>query len=117
MTRASGVATRSSRILSRAETLWFAVADMIMMGMSSALNLKMVGEEAPSGRVWLAIDSLSRTSFVATSMSVPYSNSRVRTEMFSRELDVMSFRFATPFREFSRTFVRLFSTSSALAPG
>ena len=63
------------------------------------------------------MSSLSLTSFVASSMSVPYSNSSVRMEMFSRELEVTSLRSWTPLREFSSTFVRLFSTSSAEAPG
>ena len=36
--------------------------------------------------------------------------------MFSFEEDVSFLRFSTPLREFSRTLVRLFSTSWALAP-
>ena len=87
------------------------------MGMSSALNLKMVGLEAPSGNWDLIMSSLSRTSLVATSMSVPYWNSSVRSETFSREEEVTSFRLATELREFSSSLVRLVSTSSALAPG
>ena len=38
-------------------------------------------------------------------------------DTFSREREVMSFRFSTLFRLFSSIFVRLFSTSVALAPG
>ena len=37
--------------------------------------------------------------------------------MFSREVEVRLLRSLTPFREFSSTFVRLFSISAALAPG
>ena len=44
-------------------------------------------------------------------------NSRVMSEMFSLEVELRFFRSLTPFREFSRTFVRLVSISSALAPG
>ncbi len=116
-TRPSGVAMRSSKSLSSALTLWSAVAAMIMMGMSSTLNLNRKGSDAPSGRRCDIMSNLSRTSLVASSMSVPYSNSSVRTEMFSRELEVMFFRSDTPLREFSNSLVRLFSTSSAEAPG
>jgi len=82
-----------------------------MMGMSSTLNLNRKACEAPSGMVWDIMSSLSLTSLVASSMSVPYSNSRVRTAMFSRELEVRFLRLGTPLREFSRILVRLFSTS------
>ena len=44
-------------------------------------------------------------------------NSKVMSDMFSFEVEVMSLRSLTPFREFSSTFVRLVSISSALAPG
>ena len=107
----------SSRILSRPGRDWSAVADIIMMGMSSALNLNMVGTEAPSGSTELTISSLSRTSLVASSMSIPYSNCRVSIEMFSLEREVSSLRLATPLREFSRVLVRFCSMSEALAPG
>ena len=49
---------------------------MIMIGMSSALNLKITGRDAPSGRTEFTISSLSRTSFVKSSMSYPYSNKK-----------------------------------------
>jgi hypothetical protein len=39
------------------------------------------------------------------------------SEIFSFEVEVISLRSLTPFREFSSTFVRLVSISSALAPG
>ena len=107
----------SSRIFSRAWRLSSAVAAMIMIGMSSALNLKMIGSDAPSGSTEFTMSSLSRTSFVATSISTPSTNSRVMSEMFSLEVELRFFRSLTPFREFSRTFVRLVSISSALAPG
>ena len=116
-TLASGVATRSSRILSRALTLWSAVQARIMIGMSSALNLKMVGLVAPSGREDFIMSSLSRTSLVATSISTPYWNSSVSRDTFSRDDEVTSLRLATELREFSSSLVRLVSTSSALAPG
>ena len=116
-TRASGVASLSSRIFSNAGRLSCAVAAMIMIGMSSALNLKIIGSDAPSGRTEFTISSLSRTSFVATSMSTPSTNSRMIIEMFSFELDDRFLRSLTAFREFSSTLVRLVSMSSALAPG
>ena len=90
---------------------------MIMIGMSSALNLKISGRDAPSGRTELTMSSLSRTSLVATSISTPSMNSRVMRDMFSFEFEDMFFRSLTPLREFSRTLVRLVSISSALAPG
>ena len=90
---------------------------MIMIGMSSALNLKMNGSEAPSGRTEFTISSLSRTSFVATSMSTPSMNLRTIRDMFSFDVDVISLRSLTPLRVFSRTLVKLVSISSALAPG
>ena len=83
LTRARGVANLSSRILSSPCKLSFAVAESSIIGISSALNLKMVGRDAPSGSVELTISSLSRTLLVASSMSVPYSNVRVSKEMFS----------------------------------
>ena len=39
------------------------------------------------------------------------------SEMFSRDVDEMFLRSLTPLREFSSTFERLVSISSALAPG
>ena len=100
-----------------ADTLCRAVADRIKMGISSALNLKITGVEAPSGKFEFTMSSLSRTSLVADSISIPYLNVRVRKDRFSLDWEFRSFRSATPFKAFSRTLVRLFSTSSALAPG
>ena len=107
----------SSRIFSRAGRLSPAVAERIMIGRSSALNLKMTGIVAPSGSSELTRSSLSLTSFVATSISTPHSNSSIIRQMFSLDWEVMSFRSLTPLRAFSRTFERLVSMSSALAPG
>ena len=107
----------SSSILSRPARLTSAVAESIMTGMSSALNLKITGMVAPSGRLELTMSNLSRTLFVASSMSTPYSNSRVSMEMFSFDWEVRSLRSSTPLRAFSSTFVRLVSISWALAPG
>ena len=97
--------------------LSLAVAVSSMMGMSSALNLKMTGRDAPSGRAEFTASSLSRTLLVASSMSVPYSKVSVSRETFSLDLEVSSLRFSTPFRAFSSTLVRLVSMSAALAPG
>ncbi len=85
------------------------------MGIMSAENLKIIGELALSGSV-VTISSLSRTSLVATSMSMPYSNSRVMIETFSFDFEVMCFRSSTPLSVFSKGRVMLFSISSALAP-
>ena len=49
-------------------------------------------------------------------VSMPYSNSRVRMLTFSFDREVSFLRFATPFSEFSRSFVRFCSMSAALAP-
>ena len=87
------------------------------MGMSSMLNFRRKGWLAPSGSICEVMSRLSRMSLQAWSISVPYSNSRMSMDTFSRERDVMSFRFSTLFRLFSSIFVRLFSTSVALAPG
>ena len=114
--RASGVATWSSRILSRPEALSVADAVSIIMGMSSALNLKMTGVVAPSGRTEFTMSSLSRTLLVASSISVPYSNSRVIMLTFSLLWELSFLRFSTLLREFSRSLVRLVSISDALAP-
>ena len=92
-----------------------AVTPMMRMGIMSVENLNMMGVFTPSGSV-VTISSLSRTSFVATSISVPYSNSSVTTDMFSFEAEVMCFRWSTPLSEFSNGLVTLFSISSALAP-
>ena len=64
----------------------------------------------------LTMSSLSRTSLVSTSMSCPYSNSSVMTEMFSDEREVICFRLLTEFSVFSNGRVTLFSMSLALAP-
>ncbi len=76
----------------------------------------MTGVVTPSGNCELTISSLSRTSFVNTSMLCPYSNSRVITEIFSEDLDVICFRLLTEFSVFSSGRVTLFSISEALAP-
>ena len=107
----------SSSILSRPFRLWSAMAERIRTGISSIPNLNSTGTVAPAGSDELIRSSLSLISLQASSMSVPYSNSSTTTDVFSLDLDVMSFRFATLFKVFSRSFVRLFSTSEALAPG
>ena len=94
-----------------------ALAERISTGMSSMPNLKSTGTDAPSGRDELTRSSLSLMLLQASSMSVPYSNSRTTMETFSFELEVMSLRSATPLSVFSSTFVRLFSMSEALTPG
>ena len=83
----------------------------------SVENLNMIGFSLSSGSVDFTMSSLSRTSLVSTSMSYPYSNSRVMTEVFSREADVICFRCSTELRVFSSGFVTFCSMSSALAPG
>ena len=86
-------------------------------GLFNIVPSSVLGADAPSGKVELTISNLSRTSLVADSMSIPYLKVRVRKARFSLDWEFRSFRSATPFKAFSRTFVRLFSTSSALAPG
>ena len=87
-----------------------------MMGMSSVPNLNIMGVSASSGRADTTMSSLSRTSLVATSMSMPYSNSSVITDMFSFEDDDTCLRSLTPLRMFSNGRVTLVSMSAALAP-
>jgi hypothetical protein len=83
----------------------------------SVLNLKMIGVSASSGSDELTMSSLSRTSLVMTSMSWPYSNSSVMSEVFSDDFDVICFRLLTALSVFSSGRVTLFSISEALAPG
>ena len=114
--RASGLAMLLSRILYSAGMLSLAFAESIMIGIMSAENLKMIGVLISSGNADDIMSSLSRTSFVKSSMSYPYSNSSVMIEMFSREFDVMCLRCSTEFSVFSSGRVTLFSMSDALAP-
>ena len=60
---------------------------------------------------------LSRTSLVATSISVPYSNSSVTIERFSFDCEDMSLRSLTVLSVFSMILVTFVSISEALAPG
>ena len=78
--RLMGCATRSSRILYKAFVLGPDFTDNIRIGMSSMLNLKRNGRLQPSGKAEFIMSNLSRTSFVALSMSMPYSNSNVTME-------------------------------------
>ena len=114
--RASGLAMLLSSILYSAGMLSLALAESIMIGIMSAENLKMIGVLISSGNADDIMSSLSRTSFVKSSMSYPYSNSSVMIEMFSREFDVMCLRCSTEFSVFSSGRVTLFSMSDALAP-
>ena len=84
--------------------------------MSSMLNLKMVGLPAPSGRYCRTMSNLSRTLFVASSISMPYSNCSVMTDTFSFDDDERCFKSLTPLRVFSKVLVIFVSISSALAP-
>ena len=60
---------------------------------------------------------LSRTLLVAVSMSMPLSNSKESTEVFSREVEERCFRSGTAFSVFSKVLEMLVSISAALAPG
>ena len=84
--------------------------------MSSRLNLKMVGILTASGRACVTMSNLSRTSLVASLMSMPYSNSKAMTEMFSFDVDERCLRLLTLLSAFSKGFVTLVSISAALAP-
>ena len=53
---------------------------------------------------------------LSTSISSPYSNSRVITDMFSRDFEVMCLRSFTALRLFSSGRVTFCSISGALAP-
>ncbi len=114
--RARGFATASSRILYRPGILSVALTDSIMIGIMSVENLKIIGFSASSGSIDDTMSSLSRTSLVSTSMSSPYSNSSVITEIFSRDLDVMCLRSFTALSTFSSGRVTFCSISWALAP-
>ena len=116
LTRAKGVATLSSNILSRPLRLSAAVADNNMIGMSSILNLNIVGVLTASGSICATMSNLSRTSFVASVISMPYSNSNEMTDMFSLEVEERCFKLLTPLRAFSKGLLTLVSMSAALAP-
>ena len=75
--------TLSSNSLYSPGILSSAVTERIIIGISSDENLKMTGFPAASGREDFTISSLSLISFVATSISLPYLNSHVTTEIFS----------------------------------
>ena len=68
-TRASGLATFSSRILYSPGILWPACTDSSTIGIMSLLNLKMMGVLASSGNMLDTMSSLSRTSLVNASIS------------------------------------------------
>ena len=59
-------------------------------------NMIMVMTAYPGASASATTSNLSRTSLVATSISVPYSNSRVTIEMFSLDCEVICFRSLTP---------------------
>ena len=75
-----------------------------------------MGLSTLSGNIEVTISSLSLTSFVATSISIPYSNSRTTTETFSFEVDEICLRSLTLLSTFSKGLVTLFSISEAFAP-
>ena len=77
----------------------------------------MIGFSTSSGSCELTMSSLSRTSLVRTSISLPNSNSNVINDIFSEEREVICFRLLTAFNVFSSGRVTLFSISEALAPG
>ncbi len=93
-----------------------ACTDSSKIGIMSVENLKIIGVSASSGIEDDTMSSLSRTSLVSTSMSFPYSNSRVMTDMFSRDAEVMCFRSLTELRTFSSGRVTFCSISWAEAP-
>lgn len=115
--RARGLATPSSSILYRPAILSLASTESRHIGIMSVENLNIIGFSDSSGSIDFTISSLSRTSLVSTSISYPYSNSSVITEVFSRDSDVICLRCSTELREFSRGLVTFCSISSALAPG
>ena len=82
----------------------------------SESNFKMIGVLTPSGKADDIMSSLSRTSLVRSSMSYPYSNWSVMSDMFSDDFDVMCLRLATELSVLSKGRVTLFSISEALAP-
>ena len=114
--RAIGFTTLSSKILYKPGVLSSAVTERRRIGIASAPNLNNIGLSQLSGRVCFTISSLSRTSFVATSISMPYSNSKVTIETFSLELELICLRSLTLLRVFSKGLVTLFSISEAFAP-
>ena len=87
-----------------------------MIGIMSESNFRMMGVLTASGSAEVIIFSLSRTSLVRSSMSCPYSNSSVMSDIFSAEREVMCLRLATELSVLSKGRVTLFSISDALAP-
>ena len=62
------------------------------IGMEDVESLKITGLEQLSGRLFAAISTNERTSFTASSMLLPHSNSSVTTEMLSLDSEVMCLR-------------------------
>ncbi len=117
LTLLSGLAIPSSSILYRAPVLSFAVADSTITGIISELNFNNIGSSTPSGKNPLIISTLSRTSFMISVMSDPYSNSRNMIDILSREFERMCLMFSVEFNASSSGRVTFASTSSAPAPG
>src|SRR5574344_2221937 len=89
---ASVFTTLSSNNLYKPGMLSLAVTERTMIGISSDENLKIIGFPAASGKEDFTIASLSLISFVATSISLPYLNSHVTTEIFSLDWEVKCLR-------------------------
>ena len=81
------------------------------------LNLKIEGLLTSSGRLSNRKSIASLISLDASFRSVSQSNSRLMTERFSLETEVISFRLSTVLNASSSGRVTLVSTSLALAPG
>ena len=79
-------------------------------------DTRISGDMLEEGSACVTMSSLSRTSLVASLMSMPYSNSNEMTDMFSFDVEERCFKLLTLLRAFSKGFVTLVSMSAALAP-
>ena len=87
------------------------------IALSSSLALKTSGGSACSGRLFNARETLSRTSFVAASMSLSSSNSIEILERPTRLLELIDLTPSIPLILSSNSCVTLLSTIAADAPG
>ena len=80
-------------------------------------NLNTIGDEHPSGNWFFAISQNDRTSFTASVISHPHSNSSTTSDTLSLLVELIYFRLSTDVRLFSIILDTLVSISEAEAPG
>ncbi len=88
-----------------------------MMGSISGLSRICMGDPIPSGQAALTRSKSPLISMVAESMLVSLLNSKMTTDEFSLETELICFMLLTVAMTCSRGLVTTISTSSGLAPG